>query len=59
MLFRSWVVEGLGVFTPDGGSLDWPGGDWAVLALFVLWMLTAQATVFVLRRLVGPRTAGA
>jgi uncharacterized membrane protein len=52
-----WAVEGLGVFTPDGGSIEWPGGDWAVLALFALWLLTAQATVLVLRRLASPRTA--
>jgi Ca2+/H+ antiporter, TMEM165/GDT1 family len=50
-----WVVEGLGVFAPDGKSLEWPGGGWALPVLLVLWMATSWATVRVLRR-VATRT---
>ena len=50
-----WVVEGLGVFAPDGRSLEWPGGGWALPVLLVLWMATSWATVRVLRR-VATRT---
>jgi Ca2+/H+ antiporter, TMEM165/GDT1 family len=52
-----WVVEGLGVFAPGGASLEWPGGEWALPALFLLWLLTSQATLLVLRRLVPPSQA--
>jgi Ca2+/H+ antiporter, TMEM165/GDT1 family len=45
-----WVVEGLGVFAPDGQPLEWPGGSWALPVLFLLWLATAWATVLVLRR---------
>ena len=45
-----WVVEGLGVFAPDGQSLEWPGGGWALPVLLLLWLATSWATVRVLRR---------
>jgi Ca2+/H+ antiporter, TMEM165/GDT1 family len=45
-----WLVEGLGAFAPDGQSIEWPGGSWAIFALFALWLVTARATVLVLRR---------
>ena len=48
-----WVVEGLGVFAPDGQSLEWPGGGWALPVLLVLWLATSWLTVRVLRRAVG------
>jgi Ca2+/H+ antiporter, TMEM165/GDT1 family len=40
-----WVVEGLGVFQAGGRSLEWPGGDWALLVLIAGWMLLSQALV--------------
>ena len=52
-----WVVEGLGVFAPDGKSLEWPGGGWALPVLLVLWMVTSWATVRVLQR-VAKRNSG-
>ena len=32
-----WAVEGLGVFQDDKASIEWPGGDLALLVLLVLW----------------------
>lgn len=40
-----WAVEGLGVFTGDGTSLHWPGGDWAILALLVGWFAVSRMMV--------------
>ncbi|GAA3819388.1 hypothetical protein GCM10022226_44880 [Sphaerisporangium flaviroseum] len=45
-----WAVEGLGVFT-GGGSLAWPGGDWAIPVLVACWLLASRALVFALPRL--------
>ena len=47
-----WSVEGLGWFGPGDASLDWPGGDAALLVLLALWSLLAWAAV----RLLSPRT---
>ena len=44
-----WAIEGLGVFASDGESLDWPGGDVALLVLLGLWSTFAWSTVRVLR----------
>ncbi|GLW99433.1 TMEM165/GDT1 family protein [Microtetraspora sp. NBRC 16547] len=46
-----WAVEGLGVFTAGGESLEWPGGDWAILALLACWLLTSRVLVKFLPRL--------
>ncbi len=43
-----WAIEGLGVFTP-AGTLSWPGGDLALLALLAVWTAGALASVQVLR----------
>jgi len=32
-----WAVEGLGVFKEQSESLEWPGGDAALVALLALW----------------------
>jgi uncharacterized membrane protein len=32
-----WAVEGLGVFKAQNESLEWPGGDAALLVLLLLW----------------------
>jgi uncharacterized membrane protein len=45
-----WVFEGLGVFAPGNQSLEWPGGEWSLLVLLVLWVVAARATVALLRR---------
>jgi Ca2+/H+ antiporter, TMEM165/GDT1 family len=44
-----WAVEGLGVFADGRESLDWPGGDAALLALLVLWSLFAWSAIRLLR----------
>ncbi|AEK43912.1 hypothetical protein RAM_27175 [Amycolatopsis mediterranei S699] len=40
-----WAVEGLGVLRPGGASLEWPGGDVAVLALLAGWFLLSRVLV--------------
>ena len=50
-----WSVEGLGWFSPDEASLDWPGGDLALPLLLALWGGLALASV----RILGPRAEGA
>ena len=40
-----WAVEGLGVLSPGGESLTWPGGDAAILALLAGWFLLSRALV--------------
>jgi uncharacterized membrane protein len=45
-----WLVEGLGVFAPNGASLTWPGGDAALLVLLAVWLAGSQAMIRVLRR---------
>ena len=32
-----WAVEGLGVFKHGSESLEWPGGDAALLAVLAAW----------------------
>ena len=46
-----WAAEGLGVFTDSQESLEWPGGDWAIPVLLVLWLGVSQLTVGLLRRI--------
>lgn len=48
-----WAVEGLGYFT-GGESLEWPGHDWAIVALLVIWVAVSRVLVLALRR-VGAR----
>jgi uncharacterized membrane protein len=43
-----WSVEGLGWFAPSDASLDWPGGDAALLVLLAAWALLAWGAVRVL-----------
>jgi uncharacterized membrane protein len=54
-----WAAEGLGVFTEGRESLEWPGGDWAILALLALWVAVSQITVALLRRIVARPAAEA
>ena len=51
-----WAVEGLGVVTESQASLDWPGGDAAILVLLAVWAAVSYAAVVALRRAV-PETA--
>ena len=48
-----WSVEGLGIVRPGGQSLEWPGGDLAILALLVVWLLLSRALVRALASLHG------
>lgn len=45
-----WAVEGLGIFRPEGQSLDWPGSDLAIVALIVAWFLLSRVMIAILRR---------
>ena len=44
-----WAVEGLGTFSDGGESLEWPGGDLALLGLLALWIVASRAAVLTLR----------
>ncbi len=44
-----WAVEGLGYFA-SGASLQWPGGDWAILGLLSAWLVLSRLAVRALRR---------
>ena len=45
-----WAVEGLGYFTPEGKSVEFPFGDVALLLLLVAWVVVARVLVAVLPR---------
>jgi Ca2+/H+ antiporter, TMEM165/GDT1 family len=45
-----WSVEGLGVVTEGSASLEWPGGDLAILGLLAAWSAVSYMTVMALRR---------
>ena len=45
-----WAIEGLGVFSADGSSLEWPAGDLALVAVLVGWILVSRGLVVSLRR---------
>jgi Ca2+/H+ antiporter, TMEM165/GDT1 family len=45
-----WSVEGLGVFSPTRESLEWPGGDVALLGVLVLWVVVPVLLIRFLRR---------
>lgn len=40
-----WAVEGLGVFRDGGESLEWPGGDLALLGLLAGWLVLSRLLV--------------
>lgn len=52
-----WAVEGLGFFAQGRESIDWPGGDWAIPILLVVWIVLSSAAVHVLRRARANRLA--
>ena len=45
-----WAVEGLGVFSAERASLEWPGGDLALLAVLVGWIVVSRGLIASLRR---------
>ncbi len=54
-----WSMEGLGIFTASGDSLDWPGGDLAILGLVAFWTLWSRLLISWLRtRASTPSEAG-
>ena len=54
-----WAIEGIGFFGTAGASLEWPGGAWALVAIFLTWLCVSRITVEVLRRLPrGPAESG-
>jgi uncharacterized membrane protein len=49
-----WAVEGLGVFQGGpGDSLEWPGGDWAILILLAAWFLLSRILIRIAPVLAG------
>ena len=46
-----WAVEGLGIVRSGGASLEWPGGDWALLVVFAAWIAVSRVLVAVLSSL--------
>ena len=46
-----WAVEGLGYFTPEGESLEFPFGDFALPLLLITWVVLARVLVVALRRI--------
>ena len=52
-----WAVEGLGVFAPDGQSLEWPGAEAALIVVLVTWIAVSQVLTTTLRRRSVPAAA--
>jgi Ca2+/H+ antiporter, TMEM165/GDT1 family len=50
-----WAIEGLGVFRDGGESLEWPGGDFALLVLLAAWLVLSRLLVRVVPGLARPR----
>jgi uncharacterized membrane protein len=44
-----WAVEGMGIFRDGGGSVQWPGSDFAILGLIAVWFLLSRLFIAVLR----------
>ena len=44
-----WAVEGLGLFSEGGESLEWPGGDVAILMLLAAWAAFSWSAIRFLR----------
>ncbi len=45
-----WAIEGLGIVAPGGESLDWPGGELALLVVLVAWFAVSRVLIAMLRR---------
>lgn len=44
-----WAIEGLGIFTPSGDSLAWPGEDLIIFVLLAGWLILSRVLVTALR----------
>jgi Ca2+/H+ antiporter, TMEM165/GDT1 family len=44
-----WAVEGLGIFATGQESLEWPGGDLALIVLIAAWVLLSRVLIGALR----------
>jgi uncharacterized membrane protein len=53
-----WAVEGLGLFAEGRESLEWPGGDLALLVLLGVWLALSRLLVVVLRSRRAPALEG-
>ncbi len=51
-----WSVEGMGFFGPHAQSLEWPGREWALLAVLATWFLVSRLLVAGLRSAVRRTT---
>ena len=49
-----WAIEGLGLVTKGRHSLEWPGGNWALLAVLAGWFAVSRVLIAALRE---PATA--
>jgi uncharacterized membrane protein len=45
-----WAVGGLGIFTGDHESIEWPGEDLALIAVLLGWLLLSRILIAFLRR---------
>jgi uncharacterized membrane protein len=48
-----WAIEGLGVFSPEAASLEWPAGDLALVGVLIGWIVVSRGLVASLRRRVA------
>jgi uncharacterized membrane protein len=53
-----WSAEGLGFFSRQGQSLEWPGDIWALVGVLVAWIVVSWGTVTMLRMLARRRIPG-
>jgi uncharacterized membrane protein len=44
-----WSIEGLGIVRRGGASVEWPGGDLAILALIAVWFVLTRVFIAALR----------
>ena len=44
-----WAFEGLGVLRSGHVSVAWPGADWSILVLLLVWFLASRVMIRVLR----------
>lgn len=44
-----WAVEGIGIFRSGQGSLNWPGADFSIVGLLVVWFVLSRVFIAVLR----------
>ena len=52
-----WGVEGLGYFSSQQHSLEWPGGDWTLLGVLLAWLVVSWLTVAILKPLARRSTS--